>query len=203
MGHPRSLTGIPVCLQPTPRPTPTKPSFPRTGAGPTPCFSTKVVGCSGLWPGDQATLSWWAFPGRTGMGWQPWANNGRWCRAGLALHTHSVPQNWAGLFLANASDSHWFWFPLLFVSNAKIPLHPAIPFPIPVPCMVIINPRALTSRISIDISWPLLTCQVSVNIYYTKYFSSVHFTRSVVSNSLWPHELQHARPPCPSPTPST
>ena len=24
---------------------------------------------------------------------------------------------------------------------------------------------------------------------------------SVVSDSLWPHELQHARPPCPSPTP--
>ena len=31
--------------------------------------------------------------------------------------------------------------------------------------------------------------------------SSVQFSRSVVSNSLWPHELQHARPPCPSPTP--
>ena len=30
---------------------------------------------------------------------------------------------------------------------------------------------------------------------------SVQFSRSVVSNSLWPHELQHARPPCPSPTP--
>ena len=27
------------------------------------------------------------------------------------------------------------------------------------------------------------------------------FSCSVVSNSLWPHELQHARPPCPSPTP--
>jgi len=27
------------------------------------------------------------------------------------------------------------------------------------------------------------------------------FSRSVVSNSLRPHELQHARPPCPSPTP--
>ena len=27
------------------------------------------------------------------------------------------------------------------------------------------------------------------------------FSRSVVSNSLWPHEWQHARPPCPSPTP--
>ena len=29
----------------------------------------------------------------------------------------------------------------------------------------------------------------------------VQFTRSVVSNSLRPHRLQHARPPCPSPTP--
>ena len=32
-------------------------------------------------------------------------------------------------------------------------------------------------------------------------FSSVHFSRSVVSDSLRPHELQHARPPCPSSTP--
>ena len=30
---------------------------------------------------------------------------------------------------------------------------------------------------------------------------SVQFSHSVVSNSLWPHELQHTRPPCPSPTP--
>ena len=33
--------------------------------------------------------------------------------------------------------------------------------------------------------------------------SSVQFSRSVMSNSLQPHELQHARPPCPSPTPSS
>ena len=32
-------------------------------------------------------------------------------------------------------------------------------------------------------------------------FSSVQFSRSVVSDSLQPHELQHARPFCPSPTP--
>ena len=31
-------------------------------------------------------------------------------------------------------------------------------------------------------------------------FSSVHFSHSVMSDSLWPHELQHTRPPCPSPT---
>ena len=31
--------------------------------------------------------------------------------------------------------------------------------------------------------------------------SSVQFSHSVVSNSLQPHELQHPRPPCPSPIP--
>ena len=31
--------------------------------------------------------------------------------------------------------------------------------------------------------------------------TSVQFSRSVVSDSLRPHQLQHARPPCPSPTP--
>jgi len=37
---------------------------------------------------------------------------------------------------------------------------------------------------------------------YTKLiFSSVHFIRSVLSDSLRPHESQHTRPPCPSPTP--
>ena len=35
----------------------------------------------------------------------------------------------------------------------------------------------------------------------TRPFSSVQFSRSVVSDSLRPHESQHTRPPCPSPTP--
>ena len=35
--------------------------------------------------------------------------------------------------------------------------------------------------------------------YYRRF--SVQFSRSVVSNSLSPHELQHARPPCLSQTP--
>ena len=33
------------------------------------------------------------------------------------------------------------------------------------------------------------------------FYNSVQFSRSVVSDSLRPHELQHARPPCPSQTP--
>ena len=40
-------------------------------------------------------------------------------------------------------------------------------------------------------------CSTSLIIY----FSSVQFSHSVMSNSLRPHESQHARPPCPSPTP--
>ena len=40
---------------------------------------------------------------------------------------------------------------------------------------------------------------IYISIYI--YISSVQFSRSVVSDSLRPHGLQHTRPPCPSPTP--
>ena len=44
--------------------------------------------------------------------------------------------------------------------------------------------------------------ELGINIYTLSsvQFSSVHFIHSVVSDSLLPHELQHARPACPSPT---
>ena len=42
----------------------------------------------------------------------------------------------------------------------------------------------------------------SLKIILMYMFSSVQFSRSVVSDSLRPHESQHARPPSPSPTPS-
>ena len=41
-----------------------------------------------------------------------------------------------------------------------------------------------------------MTCVVS-----SLEIRSDQISHSVVSNSLWPHESQHARPPCPSPTP--
>ena len=43
----------------------------------------------------------------------------------------------------------------------------------------------------------LLICS---NWYRIILFSSTQFTHSVLSNSLWPRGLQHARLPCPSPT---
>ena len=42
---------------------------------------------------------------------------------------------------------------------------------------------------------------IYVPVLYGCLSTSVQFSRSVVSDSLWPHESQHARPPCPSPTP--
>ena len=39
------------------------------------------------------------------------------------------------------------------------------------------------------------------SLWYTIALQNVQFSRSVVSNSLRPHELQHARPPCTSSTP--
>ena len=54
--------------------------------------------------------------------------------------------------------------------------------------------KGLLSILKIHFS-PMCTCSIFIQ------FSSVQFSHSVVSDSLRPHELQHARPPCPSPTP--
>ena len=46
-----------------------------------------------------------------------------------------------------------------------------------------------------------LVLQIGSSVSFLDSISSVQFSCSVVSNSLWPYELQHFRPPCPSPTP--
>ena len=51
-------------------------------------------------------------------------------------------------------------------------------------------------------NWLLSLCFHTVLLSASPFqASSVQFSGSVVSNSLWPHGLQHTRPPCPSPTP--
>ena len=52
-----------------------------------------------------------------------------------------------------------------------------------------------------NIFWGLITVCIVLIAHIEIIFSSVQFSHSVVSDSLRPHELQHARPPCPSPTP--
>ena len=45
-------------------------------------------------------------------------------------------------------------------------------------------------------SWTRLSLSLSLSLSY-----SVQFSCSVMSDSLWPHGLQHTRPPFPAPTP--
>ena len=46
-----------------------------------------------------------------------------------------------------------------------------------------------------------MDCSMSGLYINICYIYSIQFSHSVMSDSLWPHELQHARPPWPSPTP--
>ena len=74
------------------------------------------------------------------------------------------------------------------------------------------NPRAIFDAAPLSQAQYVVTPQVlspwhfnlfSIYQIYPCYhfLVSVQFSCSVVSDSLWPHESQHARPPCPSPTP--
>ena len=46
----------------------------------------------------------------------------------------------------------------------------------------------------------MVICSEDLQTYLHDLLSSVEFSHSVLSDSLRPHESQHARPPCPSPT---
>ena len=49
--------------------------------------------------------------------------------------------------------------------------------------------------------WSLFVRKMFMAKDFTEFRASVQFSCSVVSDSLQPHESQHARPPCLSPTP--
>ena len=59
------------------------------------------------------------------------------------------------------------------------------------------------SRESNMTKWLTLYVMCSIYLYLctNKNVISVQFSHSVMSDSLWPHGLQHTRLPCPSPTP--
>ena len=61
--------------------------------------------------------------------------------------------------------------------------------------------RALKMESLMTSHWTLIMTIWEPSSKLILLFSSVQFSHSVMSNSLWPHGLQHARPPCPSPIP--
>ena len=65
---------------------------------------------------------------------------------------------------------------------------------------------ALTQELQYISSSSLVISQLFVTLWTAAHQASLSITNSrsllkVMSNSLWPHEPQHARPLCPSPTP--
>ena len=77
----------------------------------------------------------------------------------------------------------------------------------PVSC---IKPRLVIRFTYDNLHVPMPSPTESKRLFYTSLslllspiqgYRSVQFSRSVVSDSLRPHESQHARPPCPSPSP--
>ena len=68
------------------------------------------------------------------------------------------------------------------------------------------NLNMFDSRLHIHITWIYTQKSLHQDVHFSIFlkneiFSSVQFSHSVVSDSLRPHESQHTRPPCPSPTP--
>ena len=58
-----------------------------------------------------------------------------------------------------------------------------------------------TSSCYNTICWKVYHFSPELSLFLCQRFSSVQFSHSIVSDCLQPHVSQHARPPCPSPTP--
>ena len=105
------------------------------------------------------------------------------------------PTQWSNLHLL-----HWQWILYHLSHQENSPSYE---------CVTYFTPEGLRRNILsiVEISKPRFCgfCWFvfwSTELYSLRFqFSSVQFSRSFVSNSLRLHELQHARPPCPSPTP--
>ena len=64
-------------------------------------------------------------------------------------------------------------------------------------CWILMEGKLISHTYICESSPRILWLNITI---FSIQFSSVQFSCSVVSNSLRPHELQHTRPPCPSPT---
>ena len=109
--------------------------------------------------------------------------------SGLSQCTsHKQPVSWIELGLAIR-----FIYDVMHVS---MPFSQIIP-PSPSPKE---SKRLFYTSVSLLLSH-IQGCHYHLSKFHINVFSSVQFSRSVLSDSLRSHELQHARPPCPSPTP--
>ena len=97
------------------------------------------------------------------------------------------------LYHALTLDWRFFSYMILYMFQCH---SPKSSHPLPLPQ----SPKDFYTSVSLLLSHIQGYCY-HLSKFHIYAFSSVQFSRSVVSNSLRPHESQHARPPCPSPSP--
>ena len=92
----------------------------------------------------------------------------------------------------------WTWIKTMLIF--KLPMDHTCPL---ISCFLVVKLEWCDSVISSPTKLlNILQFPSPTNLFFfTGKFSSVQFSCSVMSDSLRPHGLQHARPPCPSPTP--
>ena len=89
--------------------------------------------------------------------------------------------------------SHCFQFIAIHSASSR----PLLPLPVSNCCQILIF---LDVFVEVDRAGTPFNLKLCLGLHDST-FSSVQFSHSVVPDFLWPHESQHARPPCPSPTP--
>ena len=101
-----------------------------------------------------------------------------------------------GLSLFNVSMCQWDHIVFVFLRLVSLSITP------------LKSIHVADGKISFFYGWIIFYCIYLPHFLYSfihrwalRFFPCLQFSHSVVSDSLRPHELQHARPPCPSPTP--
>ena len=95
----------------------------------------------------------------------------------------------------------WDWYNYVHIQMRKLKSEEFICLN-PVSCVVRYRSKIWISHLSPDqVIQNYFPCSKIIHCVSVSMISSVQFSYSVVSDSLRPHESQHARPPCPSPTP--
>ena len=113
--------------------------------------------------------------------------------------SNSLEIIWIATHQSPLSSVSWSLLKLISCELVMLSIHLILCYPLLLPSNFP-SIRVFSNELSISIRCQSIGASASAtDIPMNQY--QYQFSLSVVSDSLWPHELQFARPPCPSPTP--
>ena len=125
-----------------------------------------------------------------------WHNHIYWCNE--VVFSHVIEISLCNKFIS------FYGFPLLLSVSQSYPFAFSIYFKLIWLCIKNSHEQMYSNLLKLPagLHWHRhLTYSPAVATVSLSGLSSVQFSCSIMSNSLWPHESQHAKPPCPSPSP--